>query len=73
MSDFFRHAKEKLVGDTNVPDEHLQRLSSKYLLPEQDAQKIKSKNSESLDSVVGAAASGHKVTGAGAGAGAGSQ
>lgn len=66
MSDFFRHAKEKLVGDTNVPDEHLQRLSSKYLLPEQNAQKTNSKNSESLDSVVG---SGHKVTGAGAGAG----
>lgn len=55
MSDFFRHAKEKLVGDTNVPDEHLQRLASKYLMPEQKAQQNKSKGGEALESVVGAA------------------
>ncbi|GAV54569.1 hypothetical protein ZYGR_0AN00370 [Zygosaccharomyces rouxii] len=56
MSDFFRHAKEKLVGGTNVADEHLQRLSSKYLQPEQDYIQGNSKNTEALDNLVSTAA-----------------
>lgn len=56
MSEFFRHAKEKLVGGTNVADEHLQRLSSKYLQPEQDYIQRKSKNTETLDNLVSTAA-----------------
>ncbi|GAV49656.1 hypothetical protein ZYGR_0P03020 [Zygosaccharomyces rouxii] len=56
MSDFFRHAKEKLVGGTNVADEHLQRLTSKYLQPEQDYMQSKSRNTEALDNLVSVAA-----------------
>lgn len=55
MSDFFRHAKEKLIGETNVADEHLKRLSSKYLQPDQDRGQNKCKNTEALDNMVGVA------------------
>lgn len=51
MSDFFRQAKERLVGGTSVADEHLQRLSLKYLQPEQKYMRGKSKDTEVVSSL----------------------
>lgn len=54
MSDFFRQAKDKLTGDTNVANDHLKKLSSKYLHDEADAEEKKAKNNEAYSKLIGA-------------------
>lgn len=54
MSDFFRQAKDKLTGDTNVANDHLKKLSSKYLHDEGDEEEKKAKNNEAYSKLIGA-------------------
>lgn len=54
MSDFFKQARDKLTGDTNVANEHLKKLSSKYQPTEEELRQSREHNEQTYSPLVGA-------------------
>lgn len=54
MSDFFKHAKDKLTGDTNVANEHLKKLSSKYQPSVEEQLQTRERNEQAYSTLIGA-------------------
>ncbi|QLL32880.1 hypothetical protein HG536_0D04020 [Torulaspora globosa] len=54
MSDFFKQAKDKLTGDTNVANEHLKKLSSKYQPTAEEQLQTRERNEQAYSTLIGA-------------------